>query len=90
MRNATALYGCLFGVTGIVDITDVRRELLESCSNPAFPAMLDVCQPHQPARIPRPVAGNGLRVIAWTVLTAKVRRRFSYGPGKAGGPAAGQ
>ena len=38
MRNATALCGCLFGVTGIVGISDVCRELLESRSNPAFPA----------------------------------------------------
>jgi len=38
MRNATALCGCLFGVTGIVDIADVWRALLESRSNPALSA----------------------------------------------------
>jgi hypothetical protein len=27
MRNATALCGCLFGVTGIVGITDICRVL---------------------------------------------------------------
>ena len=57
MRNATALCGHLFGVTGIVGISDVCRALVESRSNPAFPAHARPCRAFRvkgPALLRRP------------------------------------